>query len=118
MTKPSAEAWLGLDESERIDAVVRYHKRVRFRAGSLQGHAVIHVVVENQLAGGHAAAVDTLQRLISEGLDRHEAVHAIGSLVARELYGALKSGEPLDDEEYSRRLRALNVAAWRSDVDE
>jgi hypothetical protein len=40
-----------------------------------------HVVVENQVALGEATSVpEALDRLINEGLDRHDAVHAVGSV--------------------------------------
>jgi hypothetical protein len=42
------------------------------------------VAVETQLAEGHAEATAALDRLLQEGLDRHEALHAIGSVLAEE----------------------------------
>jgi hypothetical protein len=51
------------------------------RLPNAQLHAVIHVVVENQLALGEEVVVETLARLQREGLGRHDGVHAIGSFL-------------------------------------
>jgi hypothetical protein len=49
---------------------------------SIRAHAANHVIVENQLAMGDATVVPaTLARLMQEGLDRHDAIHAIGSVL-------------------------------------
>jgi len=45
-------------------------------------HGVAHVIVENQVAAGDSTVVPvTLARLMREGLDRHDAIHAIGSVL-------------------------------------
>ena len=53
-------------------------------------HAVVHAIVENQLALGEPVVVATLARLRSDGLDRHEAVHAIGSVLSAHLDSLLE----------------------------
>jgi hypothetical protein len=46
--------------------------------------ATVHVIVENQVALGDAfPAKAVLIRLMNEGLDRHEAIHAIGSVLSK-----------------------------------
>src|SRR2546422_10880001 len=82
---PSAANWLALDETERIDLVSSYHGRKKIRLPNSQLHAVIHVIVENQLALRESVVVDTLARLQSEGLSRHDALHAVGSAPSRDL---------------------------------
>src|SRR5258705_5345218 len=80
--QPDPEIWLELDETERVDLVIDYHRRIGVQLESLELHAMAHVVVENQAALGEATPVpETLERLMDEGLDRHEAVHAIGSIL-------------------------------------
>ncbi|MGY4511289.1 hypothetical protein [Bradyrhizobium sp. USDA 3650] len=44
-------------------------------------HAVIHAVVESQIADRELPVRAAAQRLMSEGLDRHEAIHAIRSVL-------------------------------------
>jgi hypothetical protein len=76
------ETWLALDETERIDLVIDHHRRTRVQLEDPKLHAMTHVVVENQIALGDGAPVKgTLDRLMAEGLDRHDAIHAIGSIL-------------------------------------
>ena len=78
----------------------------------------MHVIVENQLALGERAVVDTLARLQAEGLDRHDAVHAIGSVLAEHFYKLLKEGLPVKHADpnvaYFDRLKQLTAAGWRN----
>jgi hypothetical protein len=113
-TAPDPEEWLATPEEDRLDAARRHHQRAKQDTGRLHAHAAIHVIVENQLAEGHAAAIAALNRLIAEGLRRHEAVHAIGSIVAVEMFEVVKSKRPHDPEAYARRLQQLTAAAWRA----
>jgi hypothetical protein len=110
---PDPARWLELDESERLAAVRKHHKRARERSGSPEAHAAIHVAVETQLAEGHAGANGALERLLMEGLDRHDAIHAIGSVLAGEIFQVLKFKRPHDETEYTRKLAALTATAWR-----
>ncbi|HEU4369559.1 MAG TPA: hypothetical protein VFV05_15160 [Methylomirabilota bacterium] len=55
-----------------------------------------------------------MNRLIAEGLRRHDALHAIGSVVAAEMYDIVKSKRTHDPEAYSRKLQHLTAAAWRT----
>jgi len=71
-----------MDEVERVVAVETYHRRQRIRLPRATLHATIHSVVENQVALGEDAVVETFARLRSGGLTRHEAVHAIGAVLA------------------------------------
>jgi hypothetical protein len=80
---PDPEEWLELDESDRLDLIKRYHIRAKLPVGENERlHAAAHVIVENQVAMGEATVVPaTLARLMREGLDRHDAIHAIGSVL-------------------------------------
>jgi serine/threonine protein kinase len=56
-------------------------------------------------------------RLRSEGLTRHEAVHAIGTVLAEQIFHALKgeSGTSSDlNESYLDRMRRLTADEWRN----
>jgi hypothetical protein len=46
--QPHSATWLELDESERVDAVMDYHRRAKVVPENLKLHAMTHVVVENQ----------------------------------------------------------------------
>jgi hypothetical protein len=79
---PDPEEWLALDEQERLDLVENFHRRARIRLPNAKMHAVFHAIVENQFALGDELPVKrTVQRLMSEGLDRHDAIHAVGSVL-------------------------------------
>jgi hypothetical protein len=111
-----ADEWLALSESERIDAVETYHQRQRIRLPNARLHAATHAVVENQIALGESAVVETLARLRSEGLTRHEAVHAIGAVVVDQIVDVLKNGPGANTDlsrPYLDRVRRLTAAEWR-----
>jgi hypothetical protein len=118
--QPDPEAWLELDESERIDSVVAYHRRTRVRLENAKVHAVAHVIVENQIALGQPPlASATLARLMDEGLDRHDAIHAIGSIVFRVMFDALRAGGGLDfNAQFNREFATLTAASWRAQADD
>jgi hypothetical protein len=115
--QPHSATWLELDESERVDAVMDYHRRIKVVPENLQLHAMTHVVVENQVALGEATPVPaTLNRLMDEGLDRHEAIHAIGSILMSIVFDVSQEPDVGGDinARYSRELATLTAAGWRS----
>jgi hypothetical protein len=116
---PDPEAWLGLDEQERIALVAAHHRRTRAKLPNRQLHAMIHVVVENQLAERLEVVRKTPKRLLAEGLDRHEAIHAIGSVIAKHLWKAMNERSQESDlaEAYFRQLEVLTADSWLSGGD-
>ncbi len=111
------KTWLALEEHARLESVEQYHRKKRIRLPNARLHAVIHVVVENQVAlGEEIPARETLLRLLREGLDRHDAVHAIGSALTAHLYDLLK-GRPEGADlhaPYYTELRKLTAESWRN----
>ena len=80
MKAPDPEWWLLLSEDDRNGLVLEYHRLARVEVPNATLHAAFHVIVETQAAMGDELPVArTLARLQIEGLDRHDAVHAIGS---------------------------------------
>jgi hypothetical protein len=119
---PDPEAWLALDEQERIDLAIAYHRRYRLTMGhSSKLHGTVHAIVENQVAAGDATVVPaTLARLMREGLDRHDAIHAIGSILAGIIFDVAtkKVDAGVDiNARYGRGLAALTAASWRAQAD-
>ena len=109
-------AWLELDESERMQLVRRYHRRQRIRLPNETIHAAVHVIVENQVAlGDEFPAKAVLLRLMKEGLDRHEAIHAIGSVLSEELFVVMSGQEAGGDlnADYIEKLKSLTADSWR-----
>ena len=89
---PDPKSWLELSETERLLLVGDYHEQSEEELPNAQIHAAIHVVVENQLAEAYAPAVEALARLRREGLNRHDAVHAIGSVLAEQIWTQARGG--------------------------
>jgi phytoene/squalene synthetase len=114
---PDPRAWLDLDEAERLDLVSEYHEPTGEEFQDTQVHAAIHVAVENQLAEHLPSVEAALQRLQAEGLDRHNAVHAIASVLAEHLHDIIQGHSPETDpnEPYYRALEKLSVATWGAD---
>jgi hypothetical protein len=74
------------------------------------------VIVENQVALGDAYPVQSvLFRLMVEGLPRHDAIHAIGLVLAERLFAGLREeGQPADlNAEYLEKLNRLTAESWR-----
>jgi hypothetical protein len=113
---PPPTEWLGTDEGERVERVSVYHRRKRIDLPNLQLHAVIHVVVENQIALGETVVADTLARLQREGLSRHDALHAIGSVLSDLLYELLGEENRVGAsyQRYLERLPGLSASGWRA----
>jgi hypothetical protein len=116
-TSPRATDWLQADEGERIELVSAYHRRESIKLPNSQLHAVVHVVIENQIALGEEVVANAVARLRAEGLSRHDALHAIGSVLAENLYELMQEGQGATGEPYRRyleRLQRLTAKSWRA----
>jgi hypothetical protein len=95
---PDPKEWLELDEQERIGLLQDYHRRARIRLPNEKLHATIHAIVETQIALGDETPERRIaQRLIGEGLDRHDAIHAIGMVLAEHMNDMLKTTKSAED---------------------
>ena len=118
---PDPGEWLELDEDERNLRVEYYHRRegTDLEDRRLRVHAILHAAVETQIAQGDPPIVGpTLKRLMAEGLDRHDAIHAIGSVVAELINEAVRRSEPFSIDEYWARLERLTAESWRALAEE
>ncbi len=114
LNPPDPDDWQSTDEGERMMLVTEYHRQAGVELPNEEVHAAVHVVVENQIAlGDETSAPATLDRLMREGLDRHEAIHAVGSVLA-DFMQALVRGDaaPGATERYNEELEKLTVAEW------
>jgi hypothetical protein len=107
---------LALDEQQRIDLARDYHRRARIRMPDETVHATAHAIVENQIAlGDETPARRTAQRLMEEGLDRHDAIHAIGMVLFEFMFDLLQG--PASDTDrnpaYFAALERLSAEDWR-----
>jgi hypothetical protein len=81
-------------------------------------HTFMHVTIENQIASPDSPqAKHAMGRLLAEGLDRHEAVHAIGSVLAGFMPDLRtdKDKEPFDTQAYYAALDRLTKESWCRD---
>jgi hypothetical protein len=97
--------------------VEEYHRRAGVRLPNVAAHAAIHAVVESQIALGDEIPVrDTARRLMAEGLDRHDAIHAIGSVLAGFMNDFLRNPPANADtdpnEQYFAELQELTASGW------
>jgi hypothetical protein len=114
---PDSSDWLELDEQERLLLVEKQHRRDRIDVPNATLHATIHVIVENQLAADEEPVCRALTRLMEEGLSRHDAIHAIGSVLGHHIYDLLKGKAPADEAsvQYYASIERLTVATWHED---
>lgn len=120
-TAPDPDEWLSMDEQRRIDLAREYHRRARIRLPDAKAHAVVHTIVESQIALGDEIPVRrTLQRLMAEGLDRHDAIHAIGMVLVEFISDLLSQPEaahaerpPDANQPYYAALEKLTAESWR-----
>ena len=113
---PVAREWLALDEMERLRLVIAYHDREQIRVANARLHAAIHTVVETQVAIGEQVVVDTMARLRRDGLGRHDAIHAVGSVLVERLLAAMqqKATPASLASAYLEDLKALTAEAWKN----
>jgi deoxycytidylate deaminase len=115
---PNASEWLALPELERLRLAQSYHVAARVKVPSVKAHAAIHAAVENQIATGYGPSKRTIDRLQSEGLSRHEAVHAIGSVVAQFIYELGKGQTDEQRDSFQTRMgtaiEQLHAKTWLS----
>jgi hypothetical protein len=116
---PDPTAWLALDEQERIQLAEAHHRAARIKLPNAKVHAVFHAIVENQIADGLESVVRAMARLQHEGLSRHDALHAIGSVCAELLFETMKSKsqEVADTAQarYDAAVERLTARSWRED---
>jgi hypothetical protein len=119
---PAAEDWLALDEMERISLIEAYHREARspLPKTARSVHASIHAAVENQLAEGHEPVVRALERLRTEALSRHDAVHALGSVLTEWVYELQKQSDTPDvaRTRYYAAIERLTASTWRATSDD
>ena len=80
-------------------------------------HIAIHEVVANQLwEDDPAEAWRAAKRLRDAGVDRHDILHQLGSVVAAHLHGALTNRQAVDHAAYRQAIDALRPPSSRRRV--
>ena len=111
---PSASEWLALDEGERMAVIERSHDATM---PNLPLHVAIHAAVETQIALNLPSVVAAVARLRAEGLDRHDTIHAIGSVLSSHMWDMLRADSAEGDPNvpYYAALDQLTVESWHRD---
>jgi len=119
---PNPKEWLELDEAKRIALVESYHRKQGIQLPNIRLHATIHTIVENQSAlKDQTPVADAIVRLRMQGLDRHDAVHAVGSIFTKYFFETIKEGKHLDKppgEVYFEEVRTLTKEQWYDEFGE
>ena len=114
LNAPDPDDWQSMGEDECMMLVTEYHRQAGVELPNERIHAAVHVVVENQIAlGDETSAPAALERLMREGLDRHEAIHAVGSVLADYMQAlVLGDAAPGATGRYNEELEKLTAAEW------
>lgn len=119
MIDPDPAAWLALDEAIQYAVVEEAHRDIDTGEGGPRIHAIGHALVETGIASNEPPEVRaTSRRLQAEGLDRHEAVHAIAGVLLWHLRQMLDQGiddKSRSDRLYARALADLTAESWHRD---
>ena len=114
---PDPEEWLALDEQERIRLVEAHHRAARIKLPKLTAHACFHAMVENQIAADLESVVRAMTRLTCEGLSRHDALHALGSVLAEQVYDLLSTkdedAKANVEARYNTAVERLTARKWK-----
>ena len=71
-------------------------------------HIAAHVMIEAQLEQNDPPeAAPALERLRTNGIDRHQAIHQIAAEMFEVMFPVLKEGKAFDIQRYRKRLRRL-----------
>ena len=115
---PDPQAWLALDSEVRIAQAEVFHKKRRIHMPGPKAHAVFHAIVENQIAEDVVAVVRAVPRLMAQGLSRHDAIHAIGWVLAQHLHEVMTSDQPdepaVTNARYAAEVERLQAQDWLS----
>jgi hypothetical protein len=78
--------------------------------------AALFEAIENQLRSNVPPETrETLDRLMSEGHTREEAMKLIGCALTSEIYDVLKTQTPYDNARYVANLKRLPELPWDDD---
>ena len=72
--------WLSMEEQDKIEAILEYHKKHKTNLWNKEFHLNLHIEIENQIAKNIRPVNNALRRLKRSGMRRHDAIHAIGCI--------------------------------------
>ncbi|MFQ5671902.1 MAG: DUF1841 family protein [Nitrospinales bacterium] len=79
-------------------------------------HTVLHVIINRQIDNEDPVFVaETRARLLEQGMDEHECLHAIIAAYADIYFGNFRKGRGFDHLDYQSRLNMLSYEANQGD---
>jgi hypothetical protein len=80
---PDLDAWLDLDQDGQLADIERYHEERPhgMMLGRPDIHAMMHWSAEFELMHGNQTSSDACERILLQGLTRHDAIHQIGAVL-------------------------------------
>jgi hypothetical protein len=112
---PNPEEWLELEDYERIEFIEEFHLIDQSGGPNQSAHATFHAIVENQIAQNLESVVRAVPRLMSEGLTRHDAIHAIASVLAEhihDLFSLVVADKNESAAIYNAAVERLTAKSW------
>jgi hypothetical protein len=116
---PDPGEWNDLDEDDRMMLISDYHRRAGIQIGEgAQAHITLHLAVENQVAMGEDyVAADALERVMRDAPSRHDAIHALCSVLAEYMWSGAR-GANVSAKTYERNLKNLTWVRFLRSLDE
>jgi hypothetical protein len=120
---PDPEEWNAADEQECIQLIVQYHEEEGIELPNSVVHATLHTLIENQAAlGSETPVAAAIERLMGEGLDRHDAIHALGSVFMEVYFPVMRGDTSVPPDELTARyfeaIRTQTAERWRTEYSE
>lgn len=114
---PDPRNWLKIPEGKRLLLVRDAHRDDGLEPDALLMHANIQMVIENQIAARIGCVVRAMARLQAEGLGRHDALHALATVLSEHLHLVSQAEQdgtaaPTSDQ-YHAEMERLTTARWR-----
>jgi hypothetical protein len=114
--QPNIEEWLQATDDEKNTVVREFHEEndEDLDDEALAIHAALHVIVENQLAMGVELVPEAVAKLTRQGLSRHETIHAIGAILAEDVFAIARGDKSeFSPKQYRRKLEKITAKRWR-----
>lgn len=94
--------------------VMNYHIACGDMMDNVNVHSIFHTVIENQIEmGDEHPTKATLERLMREGLDCHDSIHAIASVLANHVWKIGKKKMKGDvNKIYMKAMEKLTAQKW------
>lgn len=116
---PDPEEWLAMEEDERLLLIREYVEEHEPGIEGKMMHVGMHLMVENQIALGDEMPVrEVHERLMREGLDRHDAIHAVATAFAGAMFEMKNDPEAELNANYHAGLEELTAESWLTMMDD